>query len=90
MILFLSSLFHTGLRFEEIADAKVWHGDVCVFSVFDLISGELLGYFYLDLYTRFGSLQVFTCLALDLFFIYLLSLKDMGICFILGQGRKVR
>ncbi|KAG6650737.1 probable thimet oligopeptidase [Carya illinoinensis] len=41
-----------GLRFEEIADAKVWHGDVCVFSVFDLISGELLGYFYLDLYTR--------------------------------------
>ncbi|KAF5442942.1 hypothetical protein F2P56_035547 [Juglans regia] len=41
-----------GLRFEEIADAEVWHDDVCVFSVFDLSSGELLGYFYLDLYTR--------------------------------------
>ncbi|XP_041015935.1 probable thimet oligopeptidase [Juglans microcarpa x Juglans regia] len=41
-----------GLRFEEIADAEVWHDDVCVFSVFDLSSGELLGYFYLDLYKR--------------------------------------
>lgn len=59
MILIPSSLFHTGLRFEEIADAEVWHGDVCVFSVFDLSSGELLGYFYLDLYTRFSSLQIF-------------------------------
>jgi thimet oligopeptidase len=49
-----SSLFHSGLRFEEISDAEVWHGDVRVFSVFDLSSGELLGYFYLDMYTRFG------------------------------------
>lgn len=44
-----------GLRFEEIVDADVWHSDVRVFSVFDLSSGELLGYFYLDMYTREGK-----------------------------------
>ncbi|KAH6798728.1 Zincin-like metalloproteases family protein [Perilla frutescens var. frutescens] len=41
-----------GLRFEEVLDAEVWHQDVQLFSVFDLSSGELMGYFYLDLYTR--------------------------------------
>ncbi|KAK6242221.1 hypothetical protein SCA6_007610 [Theobroma cacao] len=44
-----------GLRFEEIADADVWNGDVRVFSVFDLRSGELFGYFYLDVFTREGK-----------------------------------
>ncbi|ONI30163.1 hypothetical protein PRUPE_1G234500 [Prunus persica] len=44
-----------GLRFEEIADAEVWHSDVCVYSVFDLSSGELLGHFYLDMYIREGK-----------------------------------
>ncbi|KAJ9176242.1 hypothetical protein P3X46_011577 [Hevea brasiliensis] len=49
----LQDLF--GLRFQEIADAEVWHGDVSVFSVFDLSSNELLGFFYLDLYKRDGK-----------------------------------
>ncbi|KAK3013155.1 hypothetical protein RJ639_008578 [Escallonia herrerae] len=44
-----------GLRFEEVADAEVWHCDVHLFSVFDLGSGELLGYFYLDMYSREGK-----------------------------------
>ncbi|XP_061974170.1 probable thimet oligopeptidase isoform X1 [Populus nigra] len=44
-----------GLRFQEVADAEVWHGDVSVISVFDLSSGELLGYFYLDIYMREGK-----------------------------------
>ncbi|XP_021893882.1 probable thimet oligopeptidase [Carica papaya] len=44
-----------GFRLEEISDAEVWHSDVQVFSVFDLVSGELLGYFYLDIYTREGK-----------------------------------
>ncbi|OMO60398.1 Peptidase M3A/M3B [Corchorus capsularis] len=44
-----------GLRLEEIVDADVWDCDVRVFSVFDLSSGELLGYFYLDMYTREGK-----------------------------------
>ncbi|GAU16623.1 hypothetical protein TSUD_233760 [Trifolium subterraneum] len=44
-----------GLRFEEIAGAEVWHCDVRVFSVFDLSSSELLGYCYLDLFSREGK-----------------------------------
>lgn len=47
------SLLLVGLRFEEVADAEVWHTDVQVFSVFDISSSELLGYFYLDIYKRF-------------------------------------
>lgn len=43
----------TGLRFEEFADPEVWHCDVRLFSVIDLSSGDLLGYFYLDMYKRF-------------------------------------
>ncbi|KAK7846626.1 putative thimet oligopeptidase, partial [Quercus suber] len=58
--LVLSGVFKTfqdlfGLRFEEILDAEVWHGDVRVFSVFDLSSRELFGYFYQDIYTREGK-----------------------------------
>lgn len=41
-----------GLRFDEVVDAEVWHQDVQLFSVFDLSSGELMGYFYLDIYSR--------------------------------------
>ncbi|KAE9604808.1 putative neurolysin [Lupinus albus] len=44
-----------GLRFEEIAGADVWHCDVRVFSVLDLGSSELLGYCYLDLFSREGK-----------------------------------
>jgi len=51
------SLLHTGLRFEEILDAEVWHGDVRVFSVFDLSSRELFGYFYQDIYARLVLLK---------------------------------
>ncbi|KAJ1396972.1 Peptidase M3A/M3B catalytic domain [Sesbania bispinosa] len=43
------------LKFEEIAGADVWHCDVRVFSVFDLSSSELLGYCYLDLFSREGK-----------------------------------
>ncbi|KAL7196084.1 hypothetical protein ACSBR1_036168 [Camellia fascicularis] len=44
-----------GLRFEEIADAEVWHYDVHLYSVYDLSSSELLGYFYLDMFSREGK-----------------------------------
>ncbi|KAJ8758908.1 hypothetical protein K2173_002687 [Erythroxylum novogranatense] len=44
-----------GLRFQEIADARVWHDAVRLFSVFDLNSGDLIGYFFLDLYAREGK-----------------------------------
>ncbi|XP_024023972.1 probable thimet oligopeptidase isoform X2 [Morus notabilis] len=44
-----------GLRFEEIDDSEVWHSDVRVFSVLESGSGELMGYSYLDMYTREGK-----------------------------------
>ncbi|KAI3733401.1 hypothetical protein L6452_12844 [Arctium lappa] len=44
-----------GLRFEKVDGAEVWHSDVQLFSVFDLNSTDLLGYFYLDMYTREGK-----------------------------------
>lgn len=53
MLIQILGISCTGIRFEEIVGAEVWHSDVRVFSVFDLGSGELLGYCYLDLYTRF-------------------------------------
>ncbi|KAK4429728.1 putative thimet oligopeptidase [Sesamum alatum] len=44
-----------GLRFEEVVGSEVWHQDVQLFSVFDLSSGELMGYFYIDIYSREGK-----------------------------------
>ncbi|KAL6547502.1 hypothetical protein OROMI_023223 [Orobanche minor] len=39
-----------GLRFEEVVvDSEVWHQDVQLFSIFNLSSGELMGYCYLDM-----------------------------------------
>ncbi|KAK7306216.1 hypothetical protein VNO77_44142 [Canavalia gladiata] len=54
-----------GLRFEEIAGADVWHYDVRVFSVLDLGSNELLGYCYLDLFSREGKYDHTCVLALQ-------------------------
>ncbi|KAL6840354.1 hypothetical protein ACP4OV_030164 [Aristida adscensionis] len=44
------------LRFEEIKDAEVWHDTVRVFSVWDASSSDLLGYFFLDIFSRFRLL----------------------------------
>ncbi|KAK1318377.1 hypothetical protein QJS10_CPB04g01724 [Acorus calamus] len=44
-----------GLIFEEIEEAEVWHGTVRLFSVLDFTSRELLGYFYLDIFSRQGK-----------------------------------
>lgn len=44
-----------GLGFKEVEGAAVWHPDVQLFSVSDLSSKELVGYFYLDLYSRVGK-----------------------------------
>lgn len=59
--MFELSLLDSGLRFEEVVYAEVWHQDVQLFSVFDLSSGELMGYFYLDIYTRFLSFPFWVC-----------------------------
>ncbi|XP_010556176.1 PREDICTED: probable thimet oligopeptidase [Tarenaya hassleriana] len=51
-----------GLKIEEIAEIDVWHQDVRAFAVFDSGSGKLLGYFYLDMFTREGKFS-HTCVV---------------------------
>lgn len=58
-------LCRIGLRFEEIEDAEVWHSDVRAFTVFDLSSNELLGYFYLDIYMRCVTTHL-SCLSVSI------------------------
>ncbi|KAF3337265.1 putative thimet oligopeptidase [Carex littledalei] len=51
-----------GLRFEQITDAEVWHDTVQLFSVHDCSASELLGYFYLDIFSREGK-YAHTCVV---------------------------
>jgi len=44
-----------GLRFSLVEGADVWHEDVTMYSVVDAESGDLMGYFYLDLHPREGK-----------------------------------
>ncbi|XP_006300620.2 probable thimet oligopeptidase [Capsella rubella] len=44
-----------GIKFEEVTEVDVWYHDVRAFAVFDSGSGKLLGYFYLDMFTREGK-----------------------------------
>lgn len=44
-----------GLKFKEIENPKIWHPDVQMFSVEDANDGNLLGYFFLDLFPREGK-----------------------------------
>lgn len=44
-----------GLEITEVEDASVWHPDVTLFAIADRSSGKLLGYVYLDLFTRDGK-----------------------------------
>ncbi|XP_068665837.1 probable thimet oligopeptidase isoform X2 [Aristolochia californica] len=54
-----------GLRFEEISEPEVWHGDVRLFSAVNLSSKELIGYFFLDLYSREGKYSHTCIMALQ-------------------------
>lgn len=44
-----------GLTFKQIETDNVWHNTVTLYSVTDSKTQELLGYFYLDMYTRSGK-----------------------------------
>lgn len=50
------------LRFDEIKDVDVWHDTVRVFSVWDASSSDLLGYFFLDIFSREGK-YAHTCVV---------------------------
>ena len=41
-----------GISFNQIESPSVWHEDVTMYEVYDELSGNLLGRFYLDLFPR--------------------------------------
>ncbi|GBN38346.1 Thimet oligopeptidase [Araneus ventricosus] len=48
-----------GLKFTEVENPEVWHEDVKMFSVEDQETGDLMGYFFLDLFPRTGKFTHF-------------------------------
>jgi Zn-dependent oligopeptidase len=44
-----------GLRFEVIDTDNKWHDDVTLYKVSDSTTNDLMGYFYLDMYSREGK-----------------------------------
>ncbi|XP_064477408.1 thimet oligopeptidase-like isoform X2 [Ornithodoros turicata] len=52
-----------GLVFEQVPDVKLWHPGTSLYKVNDAATGELMGYFALDLFPREGKYNHF-CNAL--------------------------
>ena len=41
-----------GIRFEKVENGSVWHKDVQMYSIYDKVTNELIGNFYLDMFPR--------------------------------------
>ncbi|KAJ7372971.1 Thimet oligopeptidase [Desmophyllum pertusum] len=54
-----------GLHFEEIKNPQVWNKDIQMFSVQDVASAGIIGYFYLDLFPREGKFSHAACFGLQ-------------------------
>ncbi|XP_031480320.2 probable thimet oligopeptidase isoform X2 [Nymphaea colorata] len=77
-----------GLIFKEIKGAHVWHNDVQLFSALDVTSHELLGYFYLDLYTREGKYDHMCVLPLQTGCLYVNGSRQMPVAVLIAQFPK--
>ncbi|XP_061368085.1 probable thimet oligopeptidase isoform X1 [Gastrolobium bilobum] len=77
-----------GLKFEEIAGAEVWHCDVRVFSVLDLGSSELLGYCYLDLFSREGKFGHTCVMALQNSALTISGAQQIPVALLISQYQK--
>ncbi|XP_020575057.1 probable thimet oligopeptidase isoform X2 [Phalaenopsis equestris] len=44
-----------GLTFKEVKDVEVWHETVKLYAVLEFSSNDLLGYVYLDIFSRHGK-----------------------------------
>ncbi|XP_075254198.1 thimet oligopeptidase-like [Convolutriloba macropyga] len=53
------------LEFQQISDGPTWHPEVELYQVTDADSGEIMGYFYLDLYPRDGKFSHAACFPLQ-------------------------
>ncbi|KAK7379541.1 hypothetical protein VNO80_05004 [Phaseolus coccineus] len=77
-----------GLKFEEISGADVWHCDVRVFTVLDLGSSELLGYCYLDLFSREGKYGHSCVLALQNSALTISGANQIPVALLISQCQK--
>ncbi|XP_077227429.1 zincin-like metalloproteases family protein isoform X2 [Tasmannia lanceolata] len=77
-----------GLRFDEVTEAEVWHNDVRLFSAVDFSSNEVLGYFYLDIYSRQGKYGHTCIVALQNGCISLKGARQIPVALIISQFQK--
>ena len=55
-----------GLEYRKVPDAKAWHPDVTLYEIHDKASGQLIAYFYADLFPREGKFYHAAAFPLEL------------------------
>lgn len=77
-----------GLRFDEVQQPHVWHPDVRMYSVSDGLSGEPMGYFYLDLHPRPGKYTHACCMPLQSSCLLPDGTRRLGACALIANFTK--